>query len=271
MQRFGIRPNRELGQNFLVDANILDVIGRSAELAGTDVVLEIGGGLGIVSEYLAARVEHVHVVETDTRLEPLLEEVLERHGNASLAIDDVMDLDLAGLRPAPDKVVANLPYGVAVPAIVKTIEELPGVSLWCVMVQREIADRLGARPGTKAYGVPSVVVQLACSVKLLRAISRTVFHPVPNVDSALVLLHRTGPAPAPAVRALVRAAFAHRRKALARSLELSSGRKEIRAAARAALEEIGHPADERAERLAPSEFVELADRLRLLAGWNADA
>jgi 16S rRNA (adenine1518-N6/adenine1519-N6)-dimethyltransferase len=265
MERFGIRPNRELGQNFLVDANILGVIGRTAELSAGDVVLEIGGGLGILSEYLAAQVDHVHVVETDAALEPALTEALAEHRNTSLVIDDVMDLDLDGLRPAPDKVVANLPYGVAVPALVKTIAELPGVSLWCVMVQREIADRLSARPATKAYGVPSVLMQLACSVKLVRPISRTVFHPVPRVDSALVVMRRIGPAPSPAVRSLVQSAFAHRRKALPRSLELSSAfakPRDVRDVARATLEEMGHPADERAERLSPEEFVELEARLR---------
>ena len=264
MRRFGIRPNRELGQNFLVDANILDLIGRSAELATTDVVLEIGGGLGVLSEYLAPRVAHVHVVETDVVLEPLLEEALERHGNASLAIDDVMALDLAKLRPVPDKVVANLPYGVAVPALLKTIAELPRVELWCVMVQREIAERLAAQPGTKAYGIPSVLVQLACSVELSRPISRNVFHPAPNVDSALVVLRRAGPAVPDEVSSLVHAAFAHRRKTLAGSLELAAPpreRKARRPVARAALEQMGHPPDERAERLAPHEFVELARRL----------
>jgi 16S rRNA (adenine1518-N6/adenine1519-N6)-dimethyltransferase len=264
MRRFGIRPNRELGQNFLVDANILHLIGRSAELTPADVVLEIGGGLGILSEYLADHVGHVHVVEADALLAPLLREALEGHANATLAIDDVMALDLAGLRPPPDKVVANLPYGVAVPAILKTIDELPGVRLWCVMVQREIADRLGAKPGTKTYGIPSVLVQLTCAVELTRPISRNVFHPVPNVDSALVVLRRTGPSVPQEVRSLVHAAFAHRRKTLAGSLELAAPggeRKARRLAARTALEQMRHPPDERAERLAPHEFVELARRL----------
>jgi 16S rRNA (adenine1518-N6/adenine1519-N6)-dimethyltransferase len=207
-------------------------------------------------------VRHVHVVETDARLEPPLAEVLEDRA-ATLHIADVMDLDLATLEPAPDKVVANLPYGVAVPAILKTIEELPGVGLWCVMVQREVADRLAARPGSKTYGVPSVLVQLACEVRVVRPLSRRIFSPVPNVDSALVRLRRHGPPAPPEVRALVRSAFAHRRKALAGSLALvERDRAGLREAARAALTEMGHPADERAERLAPAEFVDLAARLR---------
>jgi 16S rRNA (adenine1518-N6/adenine1519-N6)-dimethyltransferase len=261
LSRFGIRPNRELGQNFLVDDNLLGVIGRLGELSEDDVALEIGGGLGILSAYLAPRIAHLHVVETDRRLEPVLTEALEPHPNADLEIADVMELDLAALDPAPTKVVANLPYGVAVPAILKSIAELSKVERWCVMVQREIADRLAASPGTKAYGIPSVLVQLACEVKVARAVSRTVFQPPPHVDSALVVLRRTGPAAPPAVASLVHAAFAHRRKALAGSLELATGSRADRDAARAVLEELGHAPGERAERLAPAEFVTLADKL----------
>jgi 16S rRNA (adenine1518-N6/adenine1519-N6)-dimethyltransferase len=261
LRAFEVRPNRELGQNFLIDDNILAVIAREAELSKTDIVLEIGGGLGILSEYLADRVAHVHVIETDARLERVLRDALGGHANASLTLGDVMEVDLGELDPAPDKVVANLPYGVAVPAVIRTIEELPEVGLWCVMLQREIADRLAGAPATKAYGIPSVIVQLSCQVEFLRPISRNVFHPRPNVDSALVRLRRKAEAPPPAVGKLVHQGFAHRRKALARSLQLASGSKEARAAAREALEAIGHPADERAERLAPGEFVELAEKL----------
>ena len=262
LQRLGIHPNRELGQNFLADDNILAVIGRTAELQEDDVVLEIGGGLGVLSAYLAPRVGHLHVVETDPSLEPALEEALADAPDAQLVIADVMDLALGELAPAPTKVVANLPYGVAVPALLKTIDELPAVTFWCVMLQREVADRLAAAPGSKTYGIPSVLVQLACDVKLARAVPRTVFRPSPNVDSALIVLRRTGPAPSPAIRALVHGAFAHRRKALARSLELATGAPDVRARARAALEQMGHPAAERAERLRPGEFAELEERLR---------
>jgi 16S rRNA (adenine1518-N6/adenine1519-N6)-dimethyltransferase len=264
LSRFGIRPNRELGQNFLVDDNLLDVIGRLAELGPGDRVLEIGGGLGILSAYLAPRVSHLHVIETDRRLEPVLAEALGPHTNAGLVIADVMDLDLGALDPAPTKVVANLPYGVAVPAILKTIEELPEAGLWCLMVQREIGDRLAASPGTKAYGIPSVLVQLACEVKFARAVSRKVFRPAPHVDSALIVARRTGPAVDPAVAAFVHAVFAHRRKALAGSLELSTGSRADRDVARTALAGLGHPADARAEQLTPAELAALAARVEEL-------
>ena len=262
LRRFGIRPNRELGQNFLVDSNILGVIGRAAELERDDVVLEVGGGLGVLSEYLAERVAHVHVVEVDAGLEPALRDALDARSNTTVHVADVMDLDLAALRPAPAKVVANLPYGVAAAAILRTIEELPTCGRWVAMVQREVGERLAAAPGSSAYGIPSVLAQLACEVRVLRPISRTVFFPVPNVDSVLVGLERRGPAVAPAVRALVHAAFAHRRKALAGSLALAPGAEPgVRERAREALEAMGHPPDVRAERLAPEELRELATRL----------
>ena len=213
-----MRPNRELGQNFLVDSNILGVIARAAELAADDVVLEIGGGLGVLSEYLAARVAHVHVVEIDRGLEPALRDALDPlRRTRTLHLADAMALDLAALRPAPTKVVANLPYGIAAGAILRTIEELPTATRWVAMVQREVGERLAAAPGSGAYGVPTCSAQLACEVRVLRPVSRTVFLPVPNVDSVLVVLTRRGPAAPPALRAFVQAAFAHRRKALAQS------------------------------------------------------
>jgi 16S rRNA (adenine1518-N6/adenine1519-N6)-dimethyltransferase len=262
LARHGIRPNRELGQNFLIDDNILEIIGRAAELDPADAVVEIGGGLGVLSSFLAQRVRHVHVIETDSRLEPVLRDALAGHeASTSLVIADVMRTRLSGLDPLPRKVVANLPYGVATPAILKTIDEMPEAELWCVMVQREIAGRLAAKPGTKEYGIPSVLVQLACDVEVVRPISRNVFRPVPNVDSALVRMRRIAPAPSDELAALVRAAFAHRRKALARSLEEAGGPAGIRAAVRAALEEMGHPPDARAETLAPQEFAQLEREL----------
>jgi 16S rRNA (adenine1518-N6/adenine1519-N6)-dimethyltransferase len=260
MRQFGIRPNRELGQNFLIDSNILDVIGRAAALDPADVVLEVGGGLGVLSEYLAERTAHVHVVEVDRRLEPPLRDAIAGYPHATLHLADAVKLDLAGLDPAPTKVVANLPYGVAAGVILRTIEELPDAHTWVAMVQKEVGERFAARPASGAYGVPSVLAQLACDVRVLRPISRTVFHPVPNVDSVLVGLERRGPAPEPELRALVQQGFAHRRKALARSVSLASGADRDRV--RAALVAMGLPADARAETLAPEQWRELFERVR---------
>ena len=260
LRDFGIRPDRELGQNFLIDSNLLDVIGREARLAPEDVVLEVGGGLGVLSEYLAERVAHVHVIELDSRLQPALLDALEPHANATLHMADAVRLDYAALDPAPTKVVANLPYGVAATVILQTVEQLPGVGAWVGMVQREVGERFAAAPGSASYGVPSVLAQLSCEVRVLRAVSRRVFHPVPNVDSVLLGLVRRRPAPAPELRRLVQAGFAHRRKALAGSLALSGGR-EQRERVRSALVAMGLPADARAEALSPGAWRELGDRL----------
>jgi 16S rRNA (adenine1518-N6/adenine1519-N6)-dimethyltransferase len=262
LREFSIRPNRELGQNFLIDDNILGVIGRAAELDSADVVLEVGGGLGVLSEYLAPRVGTLHVVEVDRTLEPPLAEALAPFANARLHMADAVELDLATLEPPPGKVVANLPYGVAATVLLKSIAELPEAGLWVAMVQREVGERLAAAPGTKAYGATSVLAQLACDVQVLRRIPRTVFHPEPKVDSALVLLRRRAPTPGPELTALVHAGFAHRRKALPGSLALAPGAPgDLREATRAALTEIGHATDARAERLAPGDWPRLADAI----------
>jgi 16S rRNA (adenine1518-N6/adenine1519-N6)-dimethyltransferase len=252
-----------LGQNFLVDRNILDVIERLAELGDEDVVLEIGAGQGVLSTRLAARARFVHIIELDRSLEGGLRAQLAPFGNLELHMGDALAIDLTTLSPPPDKMIANLPYSVAATVILRTIEELPSLRSWVVMVQREVGERFAAGPGSAAYGVPSVLAQLACEVKVLRPVGRGVFRPVPNVDSVLLGLSRRGGRPATtAVSALVHDAFAHRRKALAGSLALRR-RSDlgIRDRARAALQGIGLPPDARAERLAPEQFVQLAERL----------
>lgn len=262
LRRYGIRPNRELGQNFLIDDNILGVIGRAAELGADDVVLEVGGGLGVLSEYLAPRVSHLHVVEVDRSLEKPLREALEPFANATLHLADAVKLNYTSLDPPPGKVVANLPYGVAATVLLKSVAELPDARVWVAMVQREVADRLAAASGSKSYGATSVLAQLSCEVRFLRRVPRTVFHPQPNVESALLVMRRTAAAPPPDIAALVHAAFAHRRKALAGSLALAPGAPpDIRDATRSALERMGRRADARAERLAPKDWTVLAGLL----------
>jgi len=255
-----VAPNRELGQHFLVDENILGVIGRLAELEQTDVVLEIGPGLGVLTAYLADRVAHVHAVEIDRSLGPRLEERLAGRENVGIIFGDALAVDLAALDPAPNKLVANLPYQVATPIVAESLDGLPSVALWCVMVQREVADRFFARPSTKAYGAVSVLVQLAAERTGFHPVSPAVFRPRPNVDSALVSFRRIPlPASFPRVKQLVAAAFAHRRKTLANSLELAgfARREEVIEA----LEAIGQLPTVRAEALAPPEFVSLVAAL----------
>ncbi len=266
MREFAVHPNRELGQNFLVDDNILEVIGRAAELGASDVALEVGGGLGVLSEYLAPRVDHLHVVEVDAGLVPALEEALAPFANATLHVGDAVRLSFAAMRPSPTKVVANLPYGVATTVILKSIEELDRAELWVAMVQREVAERLAAPPGSKVYGASSVLAQTACEVRVLRRISASVFYPVPRVASALCVLRRRAPAASPELGALIHAAFRHRRKTLAGSLELSRPGAGLRDRAREALAAAGLPPESRAERLGPREFAALAERLGPDAG-----
>jgi 16S rRNA (adenine1518-N6/adenine1519-N6)-dimethyltransferase len=248
-----------LGQNFLADPNLLDAIVRDAELAPGDVVLEVGAGEGVLSERLAAAAAHLHVVEIDRGLEPALERVMALP-NVDLHWGDAMKAEFGALDPAPVAMVANLPYSVATPLILKTIEELPSLGRWTVMVQREIADRLRAAPGSRTYGAPSAVAQLACEVELLRPVDPAVFKPRPRVDSAILRLRRTGPGADAETRALIRAAFAHRRKSLARSLEHAQAGS--LGPARAALAELGLPEDARAEALAPEQFTALSAKLR---------
>jgi 16S rRNA (adenine1518-N6/adenine1519-N6)-dimethyltransferase len=252
-----LRPavRKEYGQHFLADENILGVIGRLADLRPEDVVLEIGPGEGVLTRYVAARVEHVHAVEIDESLAPRLAGL---GGNVDLRFGDALQLDL---RTDATKLVANLPYNVATPLLVESLDGLPGIALWCVMVQREVADRLFAQPRTKAYGAVSVLVQLVCERTGFHPVSRTVFRPPPNVDSALVAFRRRGALPGdyPRIKRVVTAAFAHRRKTLPNSLELSGVAP--RADAAAALVRIGHNATTRAEELAPAEFVALVEAL----------
>ncbi len=245
---------KQFGQHFLADANILGVIERLAELAPDDVVLEIGPGEGVLTRYLAERVRHVHAVEIDRDLEPALRHIAP---NVDVVFGDALQLDLP---QDATKLVANLPYNVATPLIVETLDGLPSIELWCVMVQREVADRLFASPGTKDYGAVSVLVQLVAERTGFHPVSRTVFRPPPNVDSALVAFRRTElPAGFARFKQLVQAAFAHRRKTLPNSLALAGLVPREQAAA--ALEKLGRPENTRAEALAPAEFVTLAEAL----------
>lgn len=251
---------KRLGQHFLADENLLGVIGRLAELDPTDHVLEIGPGLGVLTAYLAERVAHVDAVELDRELETRLRERLSGHENVSLLFGDALALDLAASAPAATKLVANLPYNIATPLIVESLDHLPQIELWCVMVQREVADRLFASPGSKAYGAVSVLVQLATEKRGFHPVSAEVFRPRPRVSSALVAFARKPlPENFSEIKQLVVAAFSHRRKTLANSLAIYGlvSREE----AEAMLERVGRDRRSRAEALIPAEFVALAEEL----------
>jgi 16S rRNA (adenine1518-N6/adenine1519-N6)-dimethyltransferase len=250
-----VAPRKDLGQHFLVDDNILRVIERLAELAPADVVLEIGPGLGVLTRFLAERVAHVHAAEVDRRLEEHLV-AIER---STIHWGDALSLDVPALDPPPRKLVANLPYNIATPIVAESLV-LAQLELWCVMVQREVADRFFAKPSTKAYGAVSVLVQLAAERTGFHPVSREVFRPKPNVESALVAFRRIGPGATPEVRRVVVASFAHRRKTLANAVALAGLVSRDRAVD--ALGAIGRPAAVRAEALEPTEFVALEEALR---------
>jgi 16S rRNA (adenine1518-N6/adenine1519-N6)-dimethyltransferase len=241
------RPKKEYGQHFLRDPNILEVIGRLAELEPDDVVLEIGPGQGVLTRYLAERVRRVHAVEIDRGLEGVRD-------NVDVVFGDALELELP---QDATKLVANLPYNVATPLVVESLDGLPNIVLWCVMVQREVAGRFFASPGTKEYGAVSVLIQLAAERTGFHAVSRTVFRPQPNVDSALVAFRRKElPGEYGRLKELVTAAFAHRRKTLPNSVAQAGLASREEAAE--ALAAIDRPAEIRAEALTPLEFVALA-------------
>jgi 16S rRNA (adenine1518-N6/adenine1519-N6)-dimethyltransferase len=245
------RAKKELGQHFLVDENLLGVIGRLAQLDEHDVVLEIGPGLGVLTTFLADRVQQVYAVELDTSLGPQLVERIAGRPNVELRFGDALQLDLRETAPGATKLVANLPYNIATPLVAESLDGLPDVGLWCVMVQREVADRFFAVPSTKAYGAVSVLIQLVAERTGFHPVSRNVFRPRPNVESAIVAFRRTGLPPNFAqVKRVVEAAFAHRRKKLANSLQL------------AGVDTSGaRIPDVRAEELTPADFLELAREL----------
>jgi 16S rRNA (adenine1518-N6/adenine1519-N6)-dimethyltransferase len=197
-------------------------------------------------------VQQVYAVELDASLGPELVERLAGRPNVELRFGDALRLDLRETAPRATKLVANLPYNIATPLVAESLDGLPDLQLWCVMVQREVAERFFAEPSTKAYGAVSVLIQLVAERTGFHAVSRIVFRPRPNVESAVVAFRRTGlPDDFRHVKRIVEGAFAHRRKKLANSLQLSG----IETSG------VGIP-DARAEELSPAEFLELARELR---------
>ncbi len=224
LEGHGLAPKRSLGQNFLVDPNTARRIVRLAGIEEGDRVLEIGPGLGSLTLALLDAGATVTCVELDERLADVLAEVTA--GRCRIVVGDAMDVDLAGLVEARTRLVANLPYNVAVPLVVRVLEEVPAVSSLFVMVQTEVAERLAAPPGSRVYGAVSVRIAYHATARLTGRVPRTVFYPRPNVDSSLVAIDRRGevavdPAHVGEARLfeVVNAAFAHRRKMLRRSLE----------------------------------------------------
>lgn len=256
------RPTKARGQNFVIDANTVRRIVRAAGLHPDDTVLEVGPGLGSLTLGLLPAASRVVAVEVDQTLAAALPSTVAQYAPALvdrlevLAADAMRVMSLPG--PAPTALVANLPYNVAVPVLLHLLETFPTLQRALVMVQKEVADRLAAPPGSRTYGVPSVKAAWYASVRPAGSVSRTVFWPVPNVDSGLVALQRRDPpagADRPAVFAVVDAAFAQRRKTLRAAL---SGWAGSAAAAEAVLRRAGIDPRTRGEQLTVEEFAGIA-------------
>ena len=252
LSQFGHSPRKALGQNFLVSDHVMEKIEALAAVQPSDVILEVGGGLGVLTERLAEKAKHVHVVELDPRLCELLNELFG--GTVDIHEGDAVQYDLLSLDPPPNALIANLPYSVAATVVLRAIHDVPTIDRGIVMVQKEVGVRFAARAGTKEYGLPSVLAQMSATIKLEKNVPPSAFMPSPHVDSVLMRFTRTGP-PAPVgLRRLAQAGFAHRRKALPKSLAISIGDPGIRDATKAALVEMGLADDTRAEQLNGDQF-----------------
>lgn len=255
LRRFGITPDTNLGQHFLVDDNVLGVIERLAELRPDDVCYEPGVGVGVLTDHLARRVAHVHAVELDRRLQPAIDAMRADLDNVTVHWADAVRMRPAELRPLPNKLVSNLPYSVAAPIVAEVVQRAPAIRHACVMVQQEVADRFFANEGSKAYGYLSVLLRAACERTGHHRVARSVFVPPPNVDSTLVAFRRRADLLADDEIApfagVVRHAFRHRRKTLANNLREPYGREAVVEA----LRDVGLGPAARPEELAPDQFV----------------
>ena len=259
----GVRPTKQLGQNFVIDANTVRRIVRAARVGPDDVVVEVGPGLGSLTLALLPQVSHVVAVEIDPVLAGALPRTVRERAPSLADRLDVVPTDALRVRELPgppaSALVANLPYNVAVPVLLHLLEVLPTLQRCLVMVQSEVADRLAAPPGSRTYGVPSVKAAWYASVERAGAVGRSVFWPVPNVDSGLVRLTRRPPpatsAPREEVFRVVDAAFAQRRKTLRSALAGWAG---SAAAAEEALRSAGVDPGARGEQLTVEQFAAVA-------------
>jgi 16S rRNA (adenine1518-N6/adenine1519-N6)-dimethyltransferase len=271
MSRYGITAKKSLGQNFLVDRNILRNIVRAAELSPDHGVLEIGPGIGALTEELAKSAGQVVAVEIDRRLIPVLTAVLRNYPNVSVVHGDILNIDLGRLwqthfaDQTQVSIAANLPYYITTPIMMRLLESGVRFRHMVVMIQKEVAERIAAAPGSKAYGSLSVAVQYYCELKTIAAVPPTVFIPQPNVESAVIRLTRREHPPVHVnderrFFEVVQAAFAQRRKTLANNLLHRYG-KENKELLLQVLERAGIDPSRRGETLAIGEFARLADEI----------
>ena len=274
LERHGFTFKKSFGQNFLTDTNILQKIVDTAEIDDQVNVIEIGPGIGALTEFLAERAAQVMAFEIDHRLVPILADTLRDFDNVTVVNEDILKVDLAQhiqnfKNPElPIKVVANLPYYITTPILMHLIESGIPFSEFVVMMQKEVADRISAQPNTKAYGSLSIAVQYYMTAKVAFIVPRTVFVPAPNVDSAILKMVRR-PEPAVAVEderlffKVSKASFTHRRKTLWNNLTGYFGKaEEVKDKLTKALDQAGLSPSVRGEALSLAEFARLADALK---------
>ena len=274
LERHGFTFKKSFGQNFLTDTNILQKIVDTAEIDKKVNVIEIGPGIGALTEFLAESAAGVMAFEIDDRLVPILADTLRDFDNVTVVNQDILKVDLAQYiaefknPDLPIKVVANLPYYITTPILMHLIESGIPFSEFVVMMQREVADRISAQPNTKAYGSLSIAVQYYMTAKVAFVVPRTVFVPAPNVDSAILKMVRRDQ-PAVAVQdekfffKVSKASFVHRRKTLWNNLTSHFGKtEETKAKLTAALEQAELSPSVRGEALSLEEFARLADALK---------
>lgn len=269
INKYSFAFQKKFGQNFLIDSNVLESIIRGAEITKDDFVLEIGPGIGTMTQYLCEAARQVVAVEIDKMLIPILEDTLSEYDNVEVINQDVLKLDIKSLAEEknngkPIKVVANLPYYITTPIIMGLFESGVPIDSITIMVQKEVADRMQTGPGSKDYGALSLAVQYYATAKVILNVSATCFMPRPNVDSAVIKLTRhkeptVNVADEKLMFKIIRASFNQRRKTLVNGLknspELSFSKEQIVKA----IEKIGKPETIRGEALTLEEFAELAN------------
>lgn len=269
INKYSFAFQKKFGQNFLIDSNVLQSIIRGAEITKDDFVLEIGPGIGTMTQYLCEAARQVVAVEIDKMLIPILEDTLSEYDNVEVINQDVLKVDIKSLADEknngkPIKVVANLPYYITTPIIMGLFESGVPIDSITIMVQKEVADRMQTGPGSKDYGALSLAVQYYATAKVILNVSATCFMPRPNVDSAVIKLTRhkeptVNVADEKLMFKIIRASFNQRRKTLVNGLknspELSFSKEQIVKA----IEKIGKPETIRGEALTLEEFAELAN------------
>ncbi len=263
---------KKFGQNFLIDEHVLGKIIRSAEITENDFVVEIGPGIGTLTQYLAASAREVAAIEIDDALIPILEDTLSAYDNVTVIHEDVLKVDLCKLAEEknagkPIKVVANLPYYITTPIIMGLFENHVPVESITIMVQKEVADRMKTGPGSKDYGALSLAVQYYAKPELVANVPPNCFMPRPRVGSAVIRLTRHAEVPVQAddeklMFAIIRASFNQRRKTLVNGLGNAPGLQIPKEETAAVLEEMGLPTTIRGEALTLEQFAELSNRIR---------